>query len=280
MTTKQVLDERFQDPRLKAIFAGIWPDYGTMPHESAFAIHGTTMHDFMHGGFYPIGGAKELADHAAKTIEAHDGTCLLNHGVTEIIIKNNTAIGVRAEHKGNTVEFYAPHVVSNAGVFTTFSKLVPPEAATKERAQLKLCERGVSAIILFLGLNSDPRQHGFDEANFWLYDEIDSTKYRYQKFNELEDLEGMFLTFGSLRNPGQTPHVAQLVTFSDMEKWQPFQGSRWKRRGDEYEAYKQKVSEAMLNYACHRFPNLETLSSTRSCRPRFQLNHSLRTRVE
>ncbi len=25
---------------------------------------------------------------------------------------------------------------------------------------------------------------------------MDSTKYRYQKFNELEDLEGMFLTFG------------------------------------------------------------------------------------
>ncbi len=125
MTTKQVLDERFRDPRLKAIFAGIWPDYGTMPHESAFAIHGTTMHDFMNGGFYPIGGSKEIADHAAKTIEAHGGTCLLNHGVTEIIVKNQTAIGVRAEHKGNSIEFYAPSIVSNAGAFTTFGKLAP-----------------------------------------------------------------------------------------------------------------------------------------------------------
>ena len=41
MTTKQVLDQRFRDPKLKGILSGIWPAYGTLPHESAFAFHGT-----------------------------------------------------------------------------------------------------------------------------------------------------------------------------------------------------------------------------------------------
>ncbi len=189
MTTKQVLDERFQDPRLKAVFSGIWPDYGTLPHASVFAIHGTTMHDFTDGGFYPIGGAQVISDHAAKTIEAHGGTCLVNHGVTEIIVKDNKAIGVRAEHKGSIFEFFATDIVSNAGAYTTFGKLVPPESAAKERAQLKRCEIGPSCMILFLGLNADPRLYGFDEANYWLYDKIDSTKYRHQRFNEVEDLK-------------------------------------------------------------------------------------------
>ncbi len=192
MTTKQVLDERFEDPQLKGILSGIWPDYGTMPHESAFGIHATVMHDFIDGGFYPIGGAQKISDAAAKMIEAHGGTCLVNHGVTEIIVRNNKAVGVRAEHKGEIVEIFAPTVVSNAGAFTTFNKLIAPESAAKEREQLKRCEAGPSCMILFLGLNEDPRQHGFDEANYWIYDSADSTKYRHQKFNELEDLEGCF----------------------------------------------------------------------------------------
>lgn len=259
MTTKQALDQRFTDPRLKGILSGIWPDYGTMPHQSAFGIHATVMQDFIDGGFYPIGGAQEISDRAAKTIEDHGGVCLLNHGVSEIVVKNNRAVGVRAEHKGKVVEFSAPIVVSNAGACTTFDKLIPAGFATKERDQLRRCEPGTSCMILFLGLNADPRLHGFDEANYWLYDAADSTQYRHQKFNELEDLEGIFLSFGSLRNPGQSPHVAQLVTFSDMEKWLPFKDTKWKRRGDEYEQYKQKLSGIMLDYACCRYPKLRDI---------------------
>ncbi len=258
-TTKAIIDERFKDPRLKGILSGIWPDYGTMPHESAFGIHGTVMHDYVDGGFYPIGGAQEISDHAAAMIETHGGTCLVNHGVSEILVENNKAIGVRAVHKGQNVDFFAPVIISNAGVQTTFGKLTPPDTASRERAQLKKCRPGTSCLILFLGLNEDPRQHGFDEANYWIYDEVDSTKYRHQGFSEIEDIEGLFLSFGSLRNPGQDPHVAQLVTFSDMEKWRRFSGTEWKRRGEEYDAFKEKISAVMMDFACRRYPKLRDL---------------------
>ncbi len=230
-----------------------------MPHQSAFGIHATVMHDYVDGGFYPIGGAQEISDHAAAMIETHGGTCLVNHGVSEILVKDNKAIGVRAVHKGQNVDFFAPVVISNAGVQTTFGKLTPPETATKERAQLKKCRPGTSCLILFLGLKEDPRHHGFDEANYWLYDEMDSTKFRHKGFSEIEDLEGLFLSFGSLRNPGQDPHVAQLVTFSDMEKWRRFSGTEWKRRGEEYDAFKEKIAGVMMDFACRRYPKLRDL---------------------
>ncbi|MFY7875178.1 MAG: phytoene desaturase family protein [Pirellula sp.] len=259
MTTKQVLDQRFRDPKLKGILSGIWPAYGTLPHESAFAFHGTVMRDYLDGGFYPMGGSKQIGERAVKTIEAHGGSCLINHAVSTILVEGNRAVGVRAEHKGKSIEFRAPVVISNAGAFTTFGKLAPSQYVTRERAQMKRCEVGTSCLVLYLGLKDDPRKHGFDEANYWLFDEMDSTKHRYEKFNELEDLEGMFLSFGSLRNPGQTPHVAQLVTFSDMEKWLPFEDSRWKKRGEEYEAYKEKLGKILLDYACRSYPKLRDL---------------------
>ncbi|MEZ6138525.1 MAG: NAD(P)/FAD-dependent oxidoreductase [Pirellulaceae bacterium] len=258
-TTKEVLDERFHDRRLKGILAGLWPAYGTLPHESAFAFHGTVLRDYLDGGYYPIGGSKQIGNRAVETIEAHRGACLINHAVAEIIVENNTAVGVRAEHKNKSIEFRAPIIISNAGVFTTFGKLTPAQYATKERKQMERIKIGTSCLTLYLGLKDDPRKSGFDESNYWLFDEMDSTRYRYEKFNELEDLEGMFLSFGSLRNPGQDPHVAQLVTFSDMEKWLPFEKSGWKKRGEEYAAYKDKLGKIMLDYACRSFPKLRDL---------------------
>jgi len=259
MTTKEVLDKRFKDPRLKGVLSGVWPSYGTLPHESAFAFHGTVMRDYLDGGYYPIGGSKQIGELAVKTIEAYGGHCLINHAVSEIIVEKNRAVGVRAEHKGKAIEFRAPIVISNAGAYTTFGRLAPPECVARERKQLKQCEIGTSCLVLYLGLNDDPRNYGFDEANYWLFDEMDSTKHRYVKFNELEDLEGMFLSFGSVRNPGQTPHVAQLVTFSDMEKWLPFENTKWKKRGEEYDAYKEKLGKIMLDYACRSYPKLREL---------------------
>lgn len=258
-TTKEVLDERFHDPRLKGILSGLWPAYGTLPHESAFAFHGTVMRDYLDGGYYPIGGSKQIGERAVETIESNGGFCLVNHAVSEILVEKNKAVGVRAEHKGKTIEFKAPIIISNAGAFTTFSKLTPAHCVARELKQLQRAEVGTSCLVLYLGLNDDPRKHGFDEANYWLFDEMDSTKHRYKKFNELEDLEGMFLSFGSIRNPGQTPHVAQLVTFSDIEKWLPFEDSKWKKRGPEYDAYKETLGNILLDYACRSYPQLRGL---------------------
>ena len=261
MTTKEALDARFKNPKLKGLLSSIWPSYGTLPHQSAFAFHATVMRDYLQGGYYPIGGSKQIGERAMKTIESFGGTCLVNHSVLKILVENGRAVGVRAQHKGNSVDFHAPIFVSNAGAFTTFGKLAPSENVAKEREKLRRCEVGTSCLTLYLGLNDDPRNHGFDEANYWIFDAYDSTQYRHEKFNELEDLEGAFLSFGSLRNPGQTPHVAQVVTFSDMEKWLPFEHSQWQKRGDEYEAYKQKLGTILLDYACRNFPKLRELVS-------------------
>ncbi len=131
MTTKEVLDARFKDPRLKGILSGIWPAYGTLPHESAFAFHGTVMRDYLDGGYYPVGGSKQIGERAVATIEAHGGSCLVNHAVSRVLVENNKAVGVVAEHKGKTVEFRAPIVISNAGAYTTFEKLAPSNLSRK-----------------------------------------------------------------------------------------------------------------------------------------------------
>lgn len=120
MTTAEYLT-RFNDPLLRAYLAAQWPDNGSPPSESAFGFHATVAADFLHGGFYPIGGSKELAKHMSRAITCTGGACLVNHDVQSIDIVDGKACGVTAIYKGKPISFRAPIVVSNAGAITTFN---------------------------------------------------------------------------------------------------------------------------------------------------------------
>lgn len=252
--TQAYLDELFEDPLLKSVLTGQWPDYGSKPEESAFGVHATVAADFHTGGYYPVGGSQKIADGAAKVIEDAGGKCLVNHPVKRILIKDNKACGVVVETKGQEKEYFAPCVISNAGVETTFTKLVAPEYAQAERARVGNSQPGTSAIILFLGLKDDPTKHGFENCNYWLFNSNDHNDHLRQ-----HGVEGGFVSFGSVRNPGQAPHTGQIVTFSREEDWSQFQNTIWKKRGEAYEAAKQEFAENLLDFAESRMPGLKEL---------------------
>ncbi len=122
-------------------------------------------------------------------------------------------------------------------------RLVNEEHGTTERAQSRQLKRGTSALILFLGLKADPRNHGFDDANYWIYDRLDHDIHARRNSGQAEGIDGAFVSFGSLRNPGQEPHTAQIISFSDRSAWTDFDATTWLRRGEAYEQRKQDYCE-------------------------------------
>lgn len=255
-TTQSYLDQHFQDPLLKAVLTSQWPDYGTPPKESALGIHAAVASDFQNGGYYPVGGSQRIADSAVKQIEAAGGCCLVNHPVRRIVIENNRVCGIVSAHKGAEVTFRAPVVISNAGTAATFGKLVSSEFGKQERERVCRQERqpGPSATILFLGLKEDPSKHGFEDCNYWLFNSSDH--------NDLQRENGTlggFVSFGSLRNPGQAPHTAQVVTIGKEADWADYKNSQWKKRGPAYEAAKETLAASLLDYADSRLPGLKSL---------------------
>jgi phytoene dehydrogenase-like protein len=258
MTTNEYL-QRFEDPLLRAILPAQWPDFGSPPSESAFGFHATVSADFLQGGFYPVGGAKEIAIHATKAIEDHGGKCLVNHAVKEILVHNGKACGVTVINKGKEIQFHAPIIISNAGAVTTFGKLVPQEYCQREREKAERLKPGTSANILFLGLKDDPRNHGFDDRNYWIYSRLDHDTQARHLDGQSKRIDGLFLSFGSLRNPGQESHTAQIINFSDEQIWSPYAETKWKQRGDEYEKEKAAIGEDMLDYVEKRMPGLRAI---------------------
>lgn len=256
--TKEYLDELFDDPLLKAILTAQWPDFGTPPHESALGFHAIIATAYYSGGYYPVGGPDSMINGAVEQISKAGGRCLRRHEVTDILIEDNKAFGVRVKHKKGIKEFFAPKIVSGAGVINTFQKMVASEYATAERQKVRNAITGTSSMNLFLGLNDDPAKHGFADCNYWMYSNTSHLKSATPA-GEMPAVDGAFLSFASMRDPASTSHTAQIVTFSNDTDWAEFAESDWKRRGEEYENRKAEMIEKLLDFVEQYHPSLREL---------------------
>ena len=252
--TRDYFQARFDDTHLQAILMGQWPDYGTPPDESAFGVHAAIAADYLHGGWYPIGGSQQIVACAVAKIREAGGNCLPSHPVQNILIRNNRALGVRVENKGETQEYFAPRIISNASARTTFQNLVPEKWGADERAKARRIQNGTSSLVLFLGLREDPRNQGFSDTNYWLYRSSD-----HRRPVNGSTLAGAYLSFGSLRNPELTSHTAQIISLCGPEEWSRFSSTKWKQRGAEYENLKDEKTRELIAFADERLPGFRDL---------------------
>ncbi len=122
MNAKEVVDSLTDNPRLRTVFTAQWGYYGSAPSQASFAIQALVVKHFMYGGFYPVGGAKEIALHLLQTVADAGGWTRISTSVDEILVEGGRAVGVRLE---GGEEVRAPQVISAAGVSATVRRLLP-----------------------------------------------------------------------------------------------------------------------------------------------------------
>jgi all-trans-retinol 13,14-reductase len=253
-TTREVLDACVSAPELKAVLAAQWGDYGLPPSQSAWVVHAVIANHYLEGGWYPVGGAGGIADGAGGVIETAGGACLANHEVEQILVERGRAVGVRVRRGrvrgGETLEFRAPVVVSNAGARLTFDHLLSGDLGTEMdrlRAWIRALPRGFGVVQLFLGLRESPTGLGFRGENHWLYDGFDHDAV-FARRNELLAGRASFayVSFPSLKDPAAPTHTAEIIAALDHDAVAAWRYTAWKRRGKEYEAAKERISDALL----------------------------------
>ena len=259
ITTGEYLDSHFTDEKLKAVLLGQWGLYGLPPHQSAFVGHALLVRHYTEGGYYPIGGSRKIAQSIVPIIEAHGGKVLKNHSVEEILIKNNRVIGVRAvEKKGRkTIEkrFLSPMVISDAGAHNTYTRLIPQQVKLPCRKVTANFPNGTANVTMYLGLEEDPRELGFYGENYWIYSGYNHDNI-YARRNELVEgkVSHAFLSFPSLKNPQAQGHTAEIIAFLDVDPFISWENQPWRHRGEEYEALKSRIGDALVAFVEERFP--------------------------
>jgi len=259
-TTAEVLAQLTEDRELRAVLAGQLGDYGLPPSRSSFAIHAAVASHYLGGGFFPIGGAGAIARAIAPVIERSGGAILVRAEVQSILVEAGRAIGVRME---DGREFRAPVVVSAVGATNTYGRLLPAETAPPElRASLKQVGPSISYVSLYLGFAETDEALGLTGTNVWLYPSADHDG-NFDRY--CADAEApfplVFISFPSAkdptfrdRHPGHS--TVDVIVPARYDWFAAWEGTRWQKRGDGYEALKARFTERLLGAVFEQLPQL------------------------
>ena len=267
-TTKAYLDSHFRSPELKAILASQWGDYGLPPSRSAFAVHAMVVSHYLEGGWFPQGGSARIARTFEKGIEQAGGAVRVAQEVTEILLDDGEASGVRVmDHRGPLSRervYRAPVIVSAVGASNTFNRLLPTSGdighlTGPARRTLTNLGTGTSAVTVFLRLRDDPRSIGLDGGNIWVNRDLDHERAQEHSVCLLEGRpHDVFVSFPSVKS-GESPHTAEIISFCDADSFRQWADLPKGDRGPDYSALKERVARGMLDLAESAAPGLSDL---------------------
>jgi len=244
------------DPRLAAVLASRWGDYGMPPERSPFAIHALVTGSFFAGAYYPIGGPAMFAEALGKTITSAGGALRTRAAVEEIRVANDRVAGVRLA-SGESLD--APVVISAMGAYNTVAAL-PAGVAPGWRAALGALKPGISYVSLYVGLRGDIRRHGATPANVWIYETTEVGRVWERPMDE--DAPALYVSFPSLKDAAhRSPehHTAEVVALCRWEPFAAWAGSSPADRPEAYAATKSWIAENLLSQFKRHFPRLAPL---------------------
>ncbi len=260
-TVREVMAEISDDPRLTAVLTGQYGDYGLPPSQASWFMHALLVAHYLGGGAYPVGGSARIAATILPSIERSGGAVVTSADVAQIVVERNRAVGVRL---AGGEEVRAPIVISDAGIAVTYGRLVPREVAA--RAGLSPTVPGAppsfAHLSLYVGLRHDAAALGLGRSNLWVYpgDDHDRSIARFASDPDAP-LPVVYLSFPSAKDPDfarrypgrATIEVVGVAPHAWFARWQD---TPWKKRGDDYEAFKRKLADRMMDALVRQCPSI------------------------
>lgn len=261
-TTKEVLDAISDNEELKAVLSAQFGDYGMPPSESSFVIHAAVALHYMNGGFYPVGGSEEIFNTIAPSIINAGGAILIGAGVKEILVEAGVAKGVIMQD-GKIIK--CDVVVSGAGIHITLQQLL----SESNRAKFKFWDDAMQLapsyghLSLYIGLKHTAEEMRLPKANYWIYPNGNDHDKAIKDYLEdyTKEFPVVYISFPSAKNPvflEKYPGRAtiEIITVAKYDWFKKWENTRWKKRGEEYDALKEEFTQRLLEHLYEQEPQL------------------------
>jgi all-trans-retinol 13,14-reductase len=259
-TTREVLEGLTGNQELIGVLTGQWGDYGLPPGVSSFAVHATIAEHYFAGGSYPTGGAASIAAAIVPRIERYGGIVVTSAEVASILLDGTKATGVRMM---DGREFRSELVVSDTGATNTFERLLPLHlpALDSTRARLRGLEASTAHCSLYIGLSQTDATLGLKGTNLWIYPTFDHDANVQRFARDINaPFPGVYISFPSAkdptfaeRHPGKsTIEAITMLPYAAFARWGE---TRWKQRGDEYNALKQSLADRLREEVERQVPS-------------------------
>ncbi|TLU87583.1 MAG: FAD-binding protein [Chlorobium sp.] len=202
---------------------------------------GICLADRHFGGInYPIGGSGAIPAALCKGIEKFGGAIHYQSEVTEILVDNGEARGVRL---ADGTEHYAKAVISNATVWDTFNRLV---VDARYRVDANRFLQAPSWFQIFLGIDGVVIPDGFDVHHVLVDD--------WKSYNQPGGT--IYLSAPTILDPSLAPpgkHIIHTFVTGEYEQWRHYE-----RGSTAYRTAKDEMAAAIIARTERILPGLST----------------------
>jgi all-trans-retinol 13,14-reductase len=117
---------------------------------------------------------------------------------------------------------------------------------------------------LYIGLNGSPEELKLPKTNYWIYPsdlDHDESVDRYLK-NIDHEFPVVYISFPSAKDPDWNNRypgksTIDIITLVPYEIFEPWAGSKWMKRGEDYTNIKEKISQRLLKILYDKLPQVK-----------------------
>jgi phytoene dehydrogenase-like protein len=219
---KEILDDYFSDPLLKAVLSVYWGYIGVPPTRLAFAYLAMILFQYMEfKPFHVKGGSQAISNAILNKFISNGGTARFSCGAQKIIVDGGQVKGVIS---GDGDQVATRHVVSNISPLATYNHLMDPAHIPHDvTVEMKSRNLSTSALTMFIGFDCEPDQLGITESTNFLMSSTDISDGLLDRMNRLDITdELMVLSCYDVSDPDFSPAgtcQANVVTLKYGEPW-------------------------------------------------------------
>lgn len=248
-SVNEVIDSVITDPELAKVLVGFLPLYAAEKDKTPFSTHAFIMDFYNQSAYRVVGGSDHIATSMVKTIERYGGRVLSRSKVTRIVCDDTHATGVEVN---GTAFMSCDLIISDAHPMRTLelidSKLIRPAF----RSRINSIPQTVGGFSVYLEFKDDAVP--YQNYNFYGYNT--DTPWGCEQYDDDTWPKG-YLYMHFPQQPHQSyAKTGVIISYMQMQEVAPWVGTPVGRRGADYEAFKQRKAERLLDSVERQFPGL------------------------
>ena len=244
-----VMAELIDDPLLADVLVGNLPLYAAEKGKTPFSTHAFIMDFYNQSSFRIAGGSDTVAISMQHTIEKYGGKVMTRSKATKIICDDTHATGV--EINGEDV-IPADIVISDTHPMRTLEMLDTKLIRPAFRKRINAIPQTVGSFSVYIKFKKD--RVPYMNYNYYGYNQ--SSPWNCEHYTDETWPKGfLYMHFCQGEHPqfADTGVVLSYMQMEDVEKWK---GTHIGRRGDDYEEFKHRKAERLLDTLEEHFPGI------------------------
>ncbi|EFC37878.1 predicted protein [Naegleria gruberi] len=276
----QALDKLTSNQLLKSAICYIGIDYGSNPKATPLYEHSMIHNIFKNGGHIPKEGADDIVESLIKVIRKGGGDVMSKANVASIHInKEGKCGGVCVLKNKDSIIIESPIVISSAGVYNTYSKLIPRPIREKLGYNHFKYTPSYSVQATFLGYDGTIEELGLKFQNYFIMTnpDFDGQFTRYMESDgDIDPKNGIDIPIliANLR-PYNNKVSMTILSFANHAWFQEWNHQRVGQRSVDYEDLKERIANRALELLYMKHPQLENRHSVMSTSSPITFNHYL-----